>query len=136
MGGMTRISSQSPAGRGDRVAPGRRRDRRPPRPSAAAVPIEPIEPVSRAEPARGAAAQVSLIVAAVVAVVGAGLVAVLVAGLVDGVRGTGPVLLAALAVGVFGLAWRLFAMSRAARTRPASRGPQPRPRQDRRTPAL
>jgi hypothetical protein len=76
------------------------------------------------------------------AVVGVSLLVVLVVGLLEGVRGLGPLLLAALAVGVFGLAFRLLMVSRNLRARAAvalparpvaprqaaqRRRPQPRP---------
>ncbi|WP_211588955.1 hypothetical protein, partial [Allorhizocola rhizosphaerae] len=68
--------------------------------------------------------QVALISALVFALVGAGLLAVLVVGLLDGVRGLGALLLGALALGVFGLAFRLLLLSRNLRARPpASRLP-------------
>ena len=66
---------------------------------------------------RSPQAQVALIAAAVFLVVGFSLAAVLIAGLVDGVTGSGPLLLAALAVGVFALAVRLLMLAR----RPAPR---------------
>jgi hypothetical protein len=71
-----------------------------------------------------------MIAAGVVAVVGAGLVLVLVAGLLDGVRGIGPVLLGALAIGVFALAARLVVVARSVKAplKPARRRPRPRPR--------
>ena len=61
---------------------------------------------------RSPQAQVALIAAAVFLVVGFSLAAVLVIGLVEGVTGSGPLLLAALAAGVFALAVRLLTLAR------------------------
>ncbi|GIH07312.1 hypothetical protein Rhe02_53790 [Rhizocola hellebori] len=61
---------------------------------------------------RSPQAQVALIAAAVFLVVGVSLAAVLLIGLIDGVTGTGPLLLAALALGVFALAARLLMLAR------------------------
>ena len=61
---------------------------------------------------RSPQAQVALIAAAVFLVVGCSLAAVLIIGLIDGVTGSGPLLLAALAVGVFALAIRLLMLAR------------------------
>jgi predicted lipid-binding transport protein (Tim44 family) len=61
---------------------------------------------------RSPQAQVALIAAAVFLVVGVSLAAVLLVGLIDGVTGTGPLLLAGLAVGVFALAIRLLMLAR------------------------
>jgi hypothetical protein len=61
---------------------------------------------------RSPQAQVALIAAAVFLVVGVSLAGVLIIGLIDGVSGTGPLLLAALAVGVFALAARLLMLAR------------------------
>ncbi|HEX6685183.1 MAG TPA: hypothetical protein VF062_20500 [Candidatus Limnocylindrales bacterium] len=82
--------------------------------------------------------QVALIAAAVVALIGAGLLFVLVVGLLDGVRGIGPVLLGALAAGVFALAGRLVVVARSMRMpAPASspaQQPAPAPAPERRRP--
>jgi hypothetical protein len=61
---------------------------------------------------RSPQAQVALIAAGVFLVVGVSLAAVLIIGLVEGVSGSGPLLLAALAVGVFALAARLLMLAR------------------------
>jgi hypothetical protein len=61
---------------------------------------------------RSPQAQVALIAAGVFLVVGVSLAAVLTIGLIDGVSGTGPLLLAAIAVGVFALAARLLLLAR------------------------
>ena len=79
---------------------------------------------------RSPQAQVALIAAAVFLVVGVSLAAVLIIGLIDGVSGTGPLLLAALAVGVFALAARLLMLARrpAASRATASTPPRQSPR--------
>ncbi len=87
---------------------------------------------------RSPQAQVALIAAAVFLVVGFSLAAVLIIGLVDGVTGNGPLLLAALAVGVFALAVRLLMLARRPVTgrRPGAAPPRQSPRQAQRgTPA-
>lgn len=70
--------------------------------------------------------QVALIAALIVALVGVGLVVVLAVGLLDGVRGVGPLLLAALAIGVFALAGRLYLVAKPLRS--GSNPAQPSPR--------
>lgn len=71
--------------------------------------------------------QAALIAALVVSLVGVSLLTVLIVGLAQGVRGFGPVLLAALTLGVFALAARLLVVSKSLRIRPMRRRPRPRP---------
>jgi hypothetical protein len=78
---------------------------------------------------RSPQAQVALIAAAVFLVVGVSLAAVLIIGLVDGVTGSGPLLLAALALGVFALAARLLMLARRPVPTPRSTASTAPPRQ-------